>query len=178
MPLALEKNWVPRTMFNLLGPLTNPANAPHQVLGVFSNKWVEPLAHVLQSLGSKHVLVVHAEDGLDEISIASDTNIAELKEGVVNTYSVSPAQFGIQKGRLEDIIASDVSESLKIVNNVFENQAGAALDIVKLNAGAAIYASDIAASLEEGIERATEAIESGAAKTKFQQYIELTKSMS
>ena len=167
-----------RTIFNLLGPLTNPANAPHQVLGVFSSEWVEPLAKVLQSLGSKHVLVVHADDGLDEISINSDTQVAELIDGEVKNYSISPEQFGMQKISLEEIVASDVSESLQIVNNVFENQAGAALDIVRLNAGAAIYASDKAASLEEGIVQATNVIENGAAKNKFQQYIEFTKSMS
>ena len=167
-----------RTMFNLLGPLTNPANTLHQVLGVFSTQWVEPLAKVLQSLGSKHVLVVHAEDGLDEISIASDTQIAELKDGEVTCYSISPQQFGIEKGSLKDIVAGDVSESLNIVNSVFDNHAGVALDIVKLNAGAAIYASDKTASLEEGVVLAAEVIAEGAAKNKFQDYIELTKSMS
>ena len=167
-----------RTMFNLLGPLTNPANAPHQVLGVFSAQWVEPLAKVLQSLGSKHVLVVHAEDGLDEISIASDTQIAELKDGEVTCYRISPQQFGIEMGSLTDIVAKDVSESLDIVNSVFDNHAGAALDIVKLNAGAAIYASDKTASLKEGVALAAQVIAEGAAKSKFQDYIKLTKSMS
>ena len=167
-----------RTMFNLLGPLTNPANAPHQVLGVFSAQWLEPLAKVLQSLGSKHVLVVHAEDGLDEISIASDTQIAELKDDEVTCYRISPQQFGIEMGNLADIIAGDVSESLNIVNSVFDNHAGAALDIVKLNAGAAIYASDKTASLEEGVALAAQVIAEGAAKNKFQDYVELTKSMS
>ena len=167
-----------RTMFNLLGPLTNPANAPHQVLGVFSAQWLEPLAKVLQSLGSKHVLVVHAEDGLDEISIASDTQIAELKDDEVTCYRISPQQFGIEMGSLTDIVAKDVSESLNIVNSVFDNHAGAALDIVKLNAGAAIYASDKTASLEEGVALAAQVIAEGAAKSKFQDYIKLTKSMS
>ena len=167
-----------RTMFNLLGPLTNPANAPHQVLGVFSAQWLEPLAKVLQSLGSKHVLVVHAEDGLDEISIASDTQIAELKDDEVTCYRISPQQFGIEMGNLADIIAGDVSESLNIVNSVFDNHAGAALDIVKLNAGAAIYASDKTASLEEGVALAAQVIAEGAAKNKFKDYVELTKSMS
>jgi anthranilate phosphoribosyltransferase len=167
-----------RTMFNLLGPLTNPANAPHQVLGVFSAKWLEPLAKVLMSLGSKHVLVVHAEDGLDEISIASETDIAELKDGNVTNYKISPTQFGISKGKLSEIIADDVSASLSIMNSVFDNQAGATLDIVKLNAGAALYASDKALSLEQGIKLAEEAIASGAAKRKFQEYKEITQSMS
>lgn len=165
-----------RTMFNILGPLTNPANAPHQVLGVFSEKWVESLAYVLQSLGSKHVLVVHADDGLDEISIAGNTQIAELKDGAVSRYSISPQQFGIEEGKLVDIVAKDSTESLQIVNSVFENKVGAALDIVKLNAGAALYASDKAATLEEGVSLAVDAIASGEAKNKFQQYIEFTNS--
>ncbi|MDH3608615.1 MAG: anthranilate phosphoribosyltransferase, partial [Gammaproteobacteria bacterium] len=117
-----------RTMFNLLGPLTNPANAPHQVLGVFSEQWIEPLANVLQSLGSKHVLVVHADDGLDEISIAGNTQIAELKNGAVSRYSISPQQFGIDEGKLADIVAKDAAESLQIVNDVLENKVGAALN--------------------------------------------------
>ena len=169
-----------RTMFNLLGPLTNPANAPHQVLGVFSQQWVEPLAHVLKSLGSKHVLVVHAEDGLDEISIAGNTHVAELKDDEVSSYQISPTQFGIEEGKLADIVAQDSSESLQIVNNVFDNKPSnnstAAVDIVKLNAGAALYASDIATSLEEGVSIAADAMASGAAKTKFLQYIEYTNS--
>ncbi len=166
-----------RTMFNLLGPLTNPANAPHQVLGVFSVQWLEPLANVLQSLGSKHVLVVHADDGLDEISVASDTQIAELKDGKVLRYSISPNQFGIEIGKLSDIVAQDSAESLQMVNSVFDNTPGAALDIVKLNAGAALYASDKAATLEEGMGMAADAIASGSAKNTFQQYIEYTNSI-
>ncbi|MBT8124975.1 MAG: anthranilate phosphoribosyltransferase [Gammaproteobacteria bacterium] len=165
-----------RTMFNLLGPLTNPANAPHQVLGVFSEQWIEPLANVLQSLGSKHVLVVHADDGLDEISIAGNTQIAELKDGAVSRYSISPQQFGIDEGKLVDIVAKDSTESLRIVNSVLENKVGAALNIVKLNAGAAIYASDKASTLEGGVSLASDAIASGEAKNKLQQYIEYTNS--
>jgi len=171
-----RKELATRTIFNLLGPLTNPANAPHQVLGVFSAEWVEPLANVLNSLGSKHVLVVHAEDGLDEISIAGSTQIAELKDGSVKTYSISPTQFGIEESNLSEIVAKDSAQSLEIVNSVFDNQASAAVGIVKLNAGAAIYASDKASSLEEGISMAGDAIASGSAKNKFQQYIEFTNS--
>ena len=169
-----------RTMFNLLGPLTNPANAPHQVLGVFSEQWIEPLANVLKSLGSKHVLVVHAEDGLDEISISGNTQIAELKNNQVTRYSISPQDFGMDEGKLSDIVAKDSAESLQIVNDVFDNKSGAAtesaLGIVKLNAGAALYASDKVTSLEEGVALAADTIASGAAKNKFQQYIEFTNS--
>lgn len=166
-----------RTMFNLLGPLTNPANAPHQVLGVFSLEWVEPLARVLQTLGSKHVLVVHAEDGLDEISIASDTLIAELKNGDITSYKVSPQQFGIERSSLNEIIVQDVEQSLQMVKDVFDNKIGAAVNIVKLNAGAALYACDKTSTLEAGVEMAASEIASGAAKNKFQQYIEYTNNI-
>lgn len=166
-----------RTIFNLLGPLTNPANAPHQVLGVFSADWVEPLAKVLQSLGSQHVLVVHAQDGLDEISIGSATEVAELKDGQVSCYQISPQQFDIGQSKLDEIVVRDVTQSLQLVNEVFSNKSGAALDIVKLNAGAALYASDKASTLAEGIEMVATAIASGDAKSKFQQYIEYTNNL-
>ena len=166
-----------RTMFNLLGPLTNPANAPHQVLGVFSEQWVEPLANVLLSLGSKHVLVAHAHDGLDEISIASETNIAELKDGQITCYKINPKQFGMEQYKLSDIVVQGVSQSLQMVNDVLKNKQGAATEIVKLNAGAAIYVSDNASTLSEGIKMASAALESGATKKKFEQYIEYTNSL-
>ncbi len=167
-----------RTMFNLLGPLTNPANAPHQVLGVFSVDWVKPLAEVLQSLGSLHVLVVHAQDGLDEISISSMTEVAELKDGEISRYQISPQQFGITESKLDNIIVQDVTQSLQLVNNVFSNKPSAALDIVKLNAGAALYASDKTSTLSEGVEMADAAIANGSAKKKFEQYIEFTNSLN
>ncbi len=167
-----------RTMFNLLGPLTNPANAPHQVLGVFSVDWVKPLAEVLQSLGSLHVLVVHAQDGLDEISISSMTEVAELKDGEISRYQISPQQFGITESKLDNIIVQDVTQSLQLVNNVFSNKPSAALDIVKLNAGAALYASDKTSTLSEGVEMADAAIANGSAKKKFKQYIGFTNSLN
>ena len=139
---------------------------------------VEPLAKVLQSLGSKHVLVVHAEDGLDEISIASETHIAELMNGHVSTYSISPTEFAMEHDSLNEIVVSDVQQSLQMVNDVFANKAGAALDIVRLNAGAALYASDKASSLKQGVCMASDALASGDAKNKFQQFIEFTKSYS
>ena len=167
-----------RTMFNLLGPLTNPANAPHQVLGVFSSEWVKPLAQVLQSLGSTHVLVVHARDGLDEISIAGETEVSELKDGSISNYSISPQQFGIEASSLGKIVVQSVAQSLEMIKDVLNNKESTALDIVKLNAGAAIYASNKASSMEKGIEIASDVIATGSAKAKFQQYVEITKSMS
>ena len=167
-----------RTIFNLLGPLTNPANAPHQLLGVFSAKWVDSLAQVLDSLGSKHALVVHAQDGLDEISISCETQVAEMNNGVLSRYQISPQQFGIEQNSLDNIVVKDVTQSLNLVRDVFDNKNGAALDIVKLNAGAALYACDKAGTLEQGVEMAAATLASGDAKNKFKNYIEYTNSFS
>jgi anthranilate phosphoribosyltransferase len=153
-----------RTLFNLLGPLTNPAGAPNQVLGVFSPDWVEPLACVLKQLGSRHVLVVHAEDGLDEISIAAPTRVAELRDGKISTYTVTPEEFGVKRTSLDAITVKDAAQSLAVIEAVFDNQPGPARDIVCLNAGAAIYAANLADSLQQGVALASEAIASGRAK--------------
>lgn len=156
-----------RTLFNLLGPLTNPAGAPNQVLGVFSPHWVEPLARVLKRLGSEHVLVVHAEDGLDEISIAGSTRVAELKHGNLSMYTLSPADFGMQTADLSTIAVSDAAASLAMINAVFDGAPGPACDIVALNAGAAIYVSGLTVSLAEGVVMAREMIRSGKARQTF-----------
>jgi anthranilate phosphoribosyltransferase len=163
-----------RTIFNVLGPLTNPAGAPNQVLGVFSKDLVEPLAYVLQRLGSEHVLVVHAEDGMDEISIASPTFIAELNNDKVSTYTVTPEDFGFKRADLEQIRAADAAHSLQIIKQVFNNEEGAAKDIVCLNAGAAIYAAGLTGSLVEGVRRAQAVIADGLAKNKLDQLIAKT----
>jgi len=166
-----------RTLFNLLGPLTNPAGAPNQVIGVFSPHWVEPLARVLRQLGSEHVLVVHAEDGLDEISIAGPTRIAELNAGEVTVYSVSPTDFGMQRGDLAALAVHDAQESLEVINVVFEGEPGPARDIVVLNAGAAIYAAGVAATLADGVERAGAAISSGKARQTFQALVDVSNAV-
>lgn len=165
-----------RTVFNVLGPLTNPAGAPNQVLGVYSDELVEPMARVLQKLGSDHVLVVHAEDGMDEISIAATTHVAELKEGEVSTYEISPEDFGMQRASLDQIRAEDASDSLAIIRTVFENQQGPARDIVCLNAGAAIYAAGVCDSLEAGVSKAAETIASGAAAETLNALVKKTAS--
>ena len=163
-----------RTIFNVLGPLTNPAGAPNQVLGVFSKDLVEPLAHVLKRLGSEHVLVVHAEDGMDEISIATPTFIAELNNGEVKTYTVQPEDFGMSRADLEQIRAADSAHSLEIIKSVFNNTDGPAKDIVCLNAGAAIYAAGLTASLVDGVKKAQQVIASGAVAEKLEQLIAKT----
>jgi anthranilate phosphoribosyltransferase len=165
-----------RTMFNLLGPLTNPARANHQVLGVFDKKWVEPMAQVLKTLGSKHVLVVHAEDGLDEISIGSNTYVAELKDGEISSYTLSPEQFGMTRTDVSELSVGNANESLDVIKSILSGQTGPATDIVLLNAGAAIYAADLADSLQSGIEMAQKAIDSGAASEKLNQLIVTSRS--
>ncbi|NOR71881.1 MAG: anthranilate phosphoribosyltransferase [Methylomarinum sp.] len=156
-----------RTLFNLLGPLSNPAETVNQLIGVFSSDWLEPLAQVLKRLGSEHVLVVNAEDGLDEISIATASNIAELKDGVVSSYQVTPEQFGLQRASLDSLAVDDAKSSLVMLKSVLNNQSGAAKDIVVLNAGAAIYAANLTDTLESGVKKALQVIESGAALEKF-----------
>jgi anthranilate phosphoribosyltransferase len=164
-----------RTLFNLLGPLANPARADHQLIGVYDPKWTAPLAHVFKALGSRHVLVVSAQDGLDEMSIATPTQVAELKNGEVSCYTVTPAQFNLPQASLKAIEITNVNDSLRMLKDVLNNQAGAAKDIVLLNAGAAIYAADLASSLEEGIERANDVICSGAAYEKFNTFVSYTQ---
>jgi anthranilate phosphoribosyltransferase len=146
------------------------------VLGVFSSIWVEPLARVLKRLGSEHVLVVHAEDGLDEISIAGPTRIAELKDGGITVYTISPEDFGLQRADMGAITVENAGQSLAVINMVFANQAGPALDIVKLNAGAAIYAADLTASLADGVELAAEVIGDGRARQTFEALVRVSNS--
>lgn len=167
-----------RTIFNVLGPLTNPAGAPNQVLGVFSDHLLVPLAEVLQKLGSKHVLVVHAEDGMDEISIGAPTQVAELKDGKISSYTITPEQFELSTSDIAQLKVETAEESLATIRNVLNNQAGAARDIVVLNAGAAIYAADLVPSLEAGIKKAAEVIAEGSAATKLDELIKLSQSFA
>ncbi|KPK69928.1 MAG: anthranilate phosphoribosyltransferase [Acidithiobacillales bacterium SM23_46] len=167
-----------RTIFNLLGPLTNPAGAPNQVLGVFAEHWVEPLAEVLQRLGSEHVLVVHAEDGMDEISIGAPTRVAELKAGRVRVFTVQPEDFGLRRGDVRSLAVATAADSLKIIERVFANETGAARDIVALNGGAAIYVAGLAEDLRAGVQRALEVIASGAAREKLAALIALSQRLA
>ncbi len=163
-----------RTLFNLLGPLTNPARAPHQVLGVFDRRWLESLARVLGELGSKHVLAVHALDGLDELSIAAPSQIAELKDGEVRVYSIAPEDFGIARHPIDSLRVQSPAESLAIVQRVLGGEAGPAADFVALNAGAALYAADCADTLADGIAAAREILATGRALERMHQYVALT----
>jgi anthranilate phosphoribosyltransferase len=165
-----------RTLFNLLGPLTNPAGAPNQVLGVFSKEWLEPLAQVLARLGSDHVIVVHAEEGLDEIGLGSRTHVAELHHDKVRRYTVAPEEFGFKRVPVSALAVDDVTGSLATMRAVLDNTPGPARDVVALNAGAAIYAAGLAESLEQGVQRALEAIASGAARARLDELVRVTQS--
>ncbi|MGB8337624.1 MAG: anthranilate phosphoribosyltransferase [Burkholderiales bacterium] len=160
-----------RTLFNILGPLTNPAGVQNQVLGVFHQDLVGILARVLQQLGSKQVLVVHGGDGLDEISISDESHVAELRNGEVSEYIIHPQQFGLQTASLGAIRVSNIAEAKAMLLGVLDNKPGAARDVVALNAGAAIYAAGITPSLGEGVKRAQEALASGAARKKLDQLV-------
>ncbi|MBK5937960.1 anthranilate phosphoribosyltransferase [Halochromatium roseum] len=166
-----------RTLFNILGPLTNPAGVHHQVLGVYSQDLLLPLAEVLQRLGATHVLVVHARDGLDEISVAERTDVAELKDGMITRYSVAPEDFGLERTSLDAVRVEDPTQSLSLLTAVLDNQPGPARDIVVLNAGAAIYAADVVDSFPEGVQRADEVIANGAARQRFDALIALAKTL-
>lgn len=166
-----------RTVFNLLGPLTNPAGVTKQVLGVFSKEWVLPLAQVLKALGSEHVMVIHAEDGMDEISIASKTWVAELKQGEITEYTIDPTDFGMSMQSLDSIKVDSAAESLAVLQGVFANKDGAARDIVALNAGAAIYVAGLADSHQGGVKRALEIMAGGQAQQKLDQLVAKTQAL-
>lgn len=163
-----------KTLFNILGPLTNPASAKRQVLGVFNEDLVKTLALVLQRLGSEHVLIVHGSDGLDEITITGETSIGELKNGQVTVYTVRPEDFNLKTSAIEAIQVTDSANAKTMLLSVLENTAGPARDIVLMNSGAAIYAAGVADTLEQGIKAALRAIESGAALKKLHDLVEFT----
>ena len=169
-----RKEMAVRTIFNVLGPLTNPAGAENQLLGVFEEALVEPLANVLNKLGSNHVMVVHSEDGMDEISIGAATKVAELKDGKVTSYTITPEQFGMTKTNISELAVNSAEESLAVIKKVLNNETGPAKDIVKFNSGAAIYVAGLADSLEAGIEKAEEVIANGKAAEKLKALIDLS----
>jgi anthranilate phosphoribosyltransferase len=157
-----------KTIFNILGPLSNPAGATHQLMGVFAKHWVQLLAQVLSNLGSKHALVVHGEDGLDEITTTAKTYIAEFYNGKISNYEISPEDFGIQKANLGDLAGGDASYNAKILLDILNGKNGPRRDIAVLNAAAAIYVAGKAKSIKEAISLATESIDSGKALKKFE----------
>ena len=166
-----RKELAVRTIFNVLGPLTNPAKAPTQVMGVYSQALVEPIAHVLKNLGSTHVMVVHSKDGLDEISIADDTFVSELKDGLISTYTINPADFGLPLGNLNDIKANTAEDSLVLIQQALDGKQGSAKNIIALNAGAAIYVSGLKDSLQAGIDKALTILNKGSAHQKLDDFV-------
>ncbi|RZI82296.1 MAG: anthranilate phosphoribosyltransferase [Rubrivivax sp.] len=164
-----------RTLFNILGPLTNPAGAPNQLMGVFHRDLVGLQARVLQRLGSQHVLIVHGCDGLDEITLSGQTWVAELKDGEVREYTIHPEQFGLAEHDGSALKAANREASVAIVRRVLDNEPGPARDIVVLNAAAALYAANVADSLADGVHRAREALASGRAAEALQQFVHATQ---
>ncbi|MDA8382883.1 MAG: anthranilate phosphoribosyltransferase [Betaproteobacteria bacterium] len=166
-----------RTLFNLLGPMTNPAGAANQVMGVFHRDLVPKLAAVLQALGSRHVMVVHAADGLDEISLGSETFVAELRDGVIREHVLTPEAFGFERQPSERLVVHNTDEAVALLRAALGGKPGPARDIVALNAGAAIHVGGLCASHREGVRRAVEAIDSGKALAKLDALVRLTNAL-
>lgn len=161
-----------RTVFNVLGPLTNPAGAPHQVIGVFDQAWTEPLAKTLGELGSKRALVVHGVDGLDEITTTGPTRVSELREdGTVETYTIAPEEFNLERASPTDLLGGDAAENAAITRSILDGEKGPKRDIVALNAGAALYAAGVAPDIAAGLEMAAASIDAGRAKATLEKLV-------
>ena len=164
-----------RTIFNILGPLTNPAGAPNTLLGVFHPDLVGILVRVMERLGAKHVLVVHGKDGMDEISLGAATMVGELKDGEIREYEIHPEDFGLQMSSNRSLRVGNAEESKAMLCSALANEEGTALEIVALNAGTALYVANAAASIPQGIALAREAIVSGAARAKLDEFVRFTQ---
>jgi anthranilate phosphoribosyltransferase len=168
-----------RTLFNILGPITNPAGAPNQLLGVFHPDLVGIQVRVLQRLGSRHVLVVHGKDsGLDEIALDGETLVGELRDGTVREYTIRPSSYGIAEQEVGALKVADAAESKQRVLEALENRPGPVLDVVLLNAGAALYAAGVGSSIADGVERARRTVASGAALAKLEQFVTFTRAFA
>lgn len=163
-----------RTIFNMLGPLTNPARAPNQIAGVFHARLLRLFAEVLARLGSRHALIVHSDDGLDEISISAPTQVVELVHGTIRQYAIAPEDFGMRRTALTALTVANATESLEKMREAFSNTPGPVQDVVALNAGAAIYAAGLATGLADGVARARAALANGSATACFNRLVELT----
>ena len=167
-----------RTIFNILGPLTNPAGAPNQLIGVFHSDLVGIHVRVLQRLGAQHVLVVYGKDGMDEVSLGAATMVGELKDGEIREYEIHPEDFGLSMKSNRGLKVTGAAESKEMVLEALDNIEGTPREIVTLNAGTALYAANVAASIAEGIDRARTAIASGAAKTKLELFVAMTQKLA
>jgi len=166
--MPARKQIAQKTMFNILGPLINPARATNQLIGVYSKEWTKPLAQVLHNLGTKHVLVVHGADGLDEVTTTEKTFVAEVKNGSLKDYEIAPEDFGLKRAKFNDLLGGSIAENVKIVQQVLAGENGSKRDIVLFNSGCAIYAADKADTISEGIKLAEKSIDSGAALKKLE----------
>ena len=169
---AVRKEMGIRTMFNVLGPLSNPARANMQLMGVYDEKLVEPLAHVLKNLGLKKLMVVYGMDCLDEISLSAPTKVCEYRDGEFKSYEITPEQFGFTRCKKEDLVGGEPAANAQIAREILDGVEGPKMDAVLLNAGAAIYIATDGITIEQGIEKAKEMITSGKAKAKLEQFIE------
>jgi anthranilate phosphoribosyltransferase len=167
-----------RTIFNILGPLTNPASAPHILMGVFHPDLVGIQVRALQRLGAEHALVVYGKDGMDEVSLGAATLVGELKDGEITEYEIHPEDFGLQMSSSRNLKVASAAESIAKIREVLDNQAGPARDIVLLNSGTALYTAGVASSIAEGVDRAREAVASGAARAKLEQFAKLTRTLT
>lgn len=167
-----------RTLFNLLGPLTNPAAAPNQLMGVFAGRWVRPLAEVLQALGSERVMVVHAEDGLDEISIGAPTRVAELRDGALREYRIRPEDFGLATADLEPLRVDSAARSLEVIRAIYDGIPGPASDMLALNAGAAIHVAGLVDDFGTGVARARQALADGSARARLERFVAVTRELA
>ena len=170
-----RKEMAVRTIFNVLGPLTNPAGVKRQVVGVFAPELTEVIANVFAQLDSEHTFVGHSDYGMDEISVSAPTTVSEMKDGEVSTYSIEPEVFGLSKSPIEELIVANAAESLALIERVFAGEECAARNAVAMNAGAGIYVSGLAKSLDEGIKKALASIDNGKAKAALDAYVQATQ---
>lgn len=168
---AVRKEMGIRTMFNVLGPISNPAGATQMLLGVYEEKLVEPLAHVLSNLGVKRAMVVYGTDGMDEISLSAPTKVCEVKDGNFRSYEITPEQFGLKTCEKSELIGGDPKENAQIALDILGGKEDAKFDAVLLNAGAAIYIADGTITIEEGIKKAKEVLLNGEAKAQLERFI-------
>ena len=178
---AAMKHWAPvraelgiRTIFNVLGPICNPANVRRQIVGVYARELIEPIANVLKNLGAEHVWVVHGHDGMDELTTTGSTSVAELKNGEIRVFEITPADAGLQPARLSDLVGGDAEVNAAAIRRVLAGEHGPFRDIVVLNAGAALVVAGLAESLEAGVAKAAAAIDSGAARAALERLIEVS----
>jgi anthranilate phosphoribosyltransferase len=175
---AVRRELGVRTIFNLLGPLTNPAHAGCQLIGIFDRAHLIPMAHVAGALGGRHVLVVHSEDGCDEISIAAPTAAAEWRDGKLHTYTIRPQAVGVSSGSIDTLVVHSAAESLRLLREVLGGAQGPARHMVVINAAAALYVAGVAEDLPEGVCLAEQALDSGAAEGRFEAFCALSQSLA